>query len=47
MILKDFEGRPIRLTKERLRHILEHPEMREMSQAISETMTEPVRAVQS
>lgn len=46
-ILKDFEGRSIRLTEERLRHILEHPEMRGMTQAIAETLSSPQKVIQS
>jgi hypothetical protein len=33
-ILRDFQGLPIRLTDERLAHILEHPEMVAMESAI-------------
>ncbi|MBI4339831.1 MAG: hypothetical protein HY680_07740 [Chloroflexi bacterium] len=37
----DFQGQLIRLTDERLRHILEHPEMAEMVSAIPETLLYP------
>lgn len=32
-VLRDYQGTPIRLTDERLAHILEHPEMKGMEQA--------------
>ena len=46
-ILVDFQGRAIRLTDERLAHILEHPEMQAMEQAIVDTLLAPARVVQS
>jgi hypothetical protein len=45
--LHDYEGRAIRLTDERLKHILEHPEMKSMSHAIEETLARPEKVVQS
>lgn len=35
--LADYQGRQVRLTNERLRHVLEHPEMAGMESAIDET----------
>ena len=46
-ILKDYEGRAIRLTDERLAHILEHPEMQAMERPIEETLLQPERVLQS
>lgn len=46
-LLSDYEGRIIRLTDERLEHILEHPEMKEMSRSIEETLANPERVIQS
>lgn len=46
-ILHDFQGLAIRLTEERLDHILEHPEMMEMQPAIEETLLHPEKVVQS
>jgi hypothetical protein len=46
-VLTDFEGRAIRLTNERLAHILEHPEMRGMGGRIAETVRMPVRVLES
>jgi hypothetical protein len=46
-ILRDFQGLAIRLTDERLVHILEHPEMQGMEGAIEETVARPERVVQS
>ncbi len=40
-ILKDFEGKSVRLTDERLKHILEHPEMVDMISTIEETLGYP------
>lgn len=46
-ILKDFEGRTIRLTDERLKHILSHPEMSAMTASIAETLLVPQKVIQS
>jgi hypothetical protein len=40
-ILKDRNGREIRLTDERLHHILEHPEMQGQESRITETLLTP------
>ena len=46
-ILKDHEGRAIRLTDERLAHILEHPEMQGMERRIEETVMRPEKVLES
>jgi hypothetical protein len=46
-ILHDFQGLAIRLTDERLAHILEHPEMQGMEGAMEETLAQPERVAQS
>lgn len=46
-IYRDYCGRDIRLTDERRRHILEHPEMKGMARHIKETLLEPQRVIQS
>jgi hypothetical protein len=46
-VLQDFQGLAIRLTDERLAHILEHPEMVGMEPAIEETLLRPERVVAS
>lgn len=46
-ILTDYEGRSIRLTDERLAHILEHPEMQGMEDRIDETVRSPHRVLES
>lgn len=46
-ILHDFQGLAVRLTDERLAHILEHPEMRAMEHSIEEALSHPVRVMQS
>ncbi len=46
-VLRDFQGLAIRLTDERLAHILEHPEMAGMELVIEETLLRPVRVVES
>lgn len=45
--LKDYNGVQVRLTDERLAHILEHPEMHEMATAIQEALLHPEFVVQS
>lgn len=39
--LRDFDGRAVRLTDERLAHILEHSEMQGQEQRIAETLLTP------
>ena len=46
-ILADYEGRAIRLTDERLQHILERPEMRGMEERIEETVRSPQKVLES
>jgi len=46
-VFHDFEGRSIRLTEERLRHILEHPEMEGMLESIRQTIMSPQKVIQS
>lgn len=46
-ILKDYLGRDVRLTDERLQHILEHPELANMEFAIEETIGHPQFVIQS
>lgn len=46
-ILHDYQGLAIRLTDERLAHVLDHPEMASMEPAIEETLRSPERVVQS
>ena len=46
-MLVDHEGRGVRLTRERLAHILEHPEMRRMEPAIEWTLRIPDRVMRS
>lgn len=45
--LKDYKGSSVRLTDERLAHILEHPEMSNMTAAIHEAVLHPEFVVQS
>jgi len=45
--VRDHQGRDLRLTDERLSHILEHPEMVAMETAIVETLREPELVIQS
>ncbi len=45
--LKDHLGRAVRLTDERLRHILEHPEMAGLQATIEEGLARPELVVQS
>lgn len=46
-VLKDYSGREVRLTDERLRHILDHPEMANLEAALEETLNKPELVVQS
>jgi hypothetical protein len=46
-ILHDYQGLVIRLTDERLHHVLEHPEMRGLENAIEATLLRPERVIQS
>ncbi|NCJ06089.1 hypothetical protein GS597_06075 [Synechococcales cyanobacterium C] len=39
--LSDYQNRSIRLSKERLAHILEHPEMVELASQIAKVLQEP------
>ena len=45
--LPDYQGRMVRLTDERLAHILEHPEMVGMEGAIGQTLSSPTTVVLS
>jgi len=45
--IRDYSGQTIRLTDERLAHILEHPEMVGIEGAIGETLLFPHKVVQS
>src|SRR5687768_12669584 len=45
--LLDCTGAIIRLTQERLAHILEHPEMADLESAIAETLLEPESVIES
>ena len=46
-ILSDFQGLEVRLTDERLEHILEHPEMIGSETAIEDTLGDPEQVVES
>ena len=46
-VLIDFQGQNVRLTDERLAHILEHPEMTDRERALEETLREPQLVIRS
>ena len=46
-LLHDYQNRQVRLTDERLAHILEHPEMANLEAALAETLAHPTQVVQS
>jgi hypothetical protein len=46
-LLRDIHGLAIRLTDERLAHILEHPEMVGLEDAIEATLLQPEQIVES
>ena len=45
--LRDFHGREVRLTDERLEHIFEHAEMTGREAAIAETLAAPGHVIES
>jgi hypothetical protein len=45
--LHDVQGMPVRLTDERLAHILEHPEMADRRLTIGETLQQPEHVTES
>ena len=45
--LLDYQGRTVRLTAERLAHIFEHPEMRGLESALTETLRNPTLVIES
>lgn len=47
ILLRDYKGTVIRLTAERRAHILGHPEMSGLEQALAETLLAPERVVES
>jgi hypothetical protein len=46
-IVRDYQGREVRITGERLRHILEHSEMGNLEGALEETIRHPQFVIQS
>jgi hypothetical protein len=46
-IIIDYKGNPIRLTDERLEHILLHPEMIDLLESIKDTLVNPEYVIQS
>ena len=46
-VIHDYQGVPVRLTDERLAHILENPEMAGLESAIEETLARPETVIES
>lgn len=46
-MLSDYQGKPVRLTNERLGHIKEHSEMADMEAALEATLREPHFVIRS
>ncbi len=46
-MLIDYQGKAVRLTDERLTHISEHPEMKNMEVALEETLRQPHLVIRS
>lgn len=44
---EDYRGRAVRLTEERLAHILEHPEMKGVEAVIVDTLASPLQVLRS
>jgi hypothetical protein len=47
ILLQDHAGLNIRLTDERLQHIMEHPEMADLERAIGDTLARPEQVIES
>ncbi len=45
--ISDYDGRAIRLTNERWKHISDHPEMAQMREAVEETLRAPEIVIES
>lgn len=45
--VNDYRKKPIRITNERLTHIMEHPEMTAMEDSIIETLQKPEQVLRS
>ncbi len=46
-VIHDYQGVPVRLTEERLAHILKHPEMVGLESAIEQTLARPETVIES
>jgi hypothetical protein len=46
-VIRDYRGVPVRLTDERLAHILEHPEMVGLEEPIEATLAHPEKVIES
>jgi len=46
-VLTDYQGQKVKLTDERWRHILDHPEMIGMEAAVTDTLRDPELVVRS
>jgi hypothetical protein len=46
-VIYDYQGMPVRLSEERLGHILDHPEMVELERAVEATLAQPETVVES
>ena len=46
-MLVDFQGCMVRLTDERQQHILDHPEMADLEEAMAETLRDPQLVIRS
>ena len=46
-VWKNYANRDVRLTDERVRHVMRHPEMTDMEAAIEETLRAPKVVIQS
>ncbi len=46
-MIHDYQGLAIRLTNERLAHVLDHPELSGLEDAVAQTLIQPHKVIQS
>jgi len=46
-VFTDYQGRDVRLTSERLNHILSHPEMEGLENSVEQALSKPEKVIES